>query len=281
MSTAVIATSVRAPFWPLFAAPFVAVAYYIALKLAFEISIGPVVANLNGTEFKFDDLSSMDWGTHWIYRLLSEILSTGLSVLVASGIARGRERMGAIISGITIAIYFLYRVGTSLYVIIDNNLQEYEFSEPWYQYAIEGIMVLMSPLIGVLAANPAREINKQEPRGFGGINRGHFLWLWLASYCYAVGLITPIARIYTAAVKGEISLIFSVLLNGIPAGSLLIPGYVGLALLSGQLGTALNSAARNLLGIVVIVVGFAISVLIQMGLGALIAAIRSALQSVS
>ena len=64
---------------------------------------------------------------------------------------------------------------------------DYVMREPWYQYVIDGLLVIGCPLIGFYAAEAAREINDSQPAGFAGINRLHFLWLWLAAYLYALG----------------------------------------------------------------------------------------------
>ena len=62
---------------------------------------------------------------------------------------------------------------------------------------------------------------------------------------------------------GLITTVVDVIINGIPAAALLIPGYFVIALLSGHRGTALHPIARNLLGVVVLVVGIVIGAAVQ------------------
>jgi hypothetical protein len=117
----------------------------------------------------------------------------------------------------------------------------------------------------------AKEINLKEPIGFAGINRLHFLWLFFAIHWYAAGLIAPVYAIWTRLQGASIiHLLLTLIADGIPATALLVPGFYGYALLSGHRANNLNPAARNLLGIIVIAIGFLLGIAIQLGWAALL-----------
>ena len=92
----------------------------------------------------------------------------------------------------------------------------------------------------------------------------HFLWLWIAAYYYALGMITPVGRIYAVSDAGFIAIIITLLINGIPAVALAIPGYYGLAFLAAYHGESMHPAGRNMVGMLVLVSGFALGVAIQL-----------------
>jgi hypothetical protein len=153
-----------------------------------------------------------------------------------------------------------------LYAWIYMDPEDYSAPEPWYQYAIEGLMVFVPPIVGSYVAEAAEDIHRQVPAGFGGVARGHFIWLWLPAFWYALGLITPMARIYTLGPDaGAIATFLVLLVNGIPAAAVAIPGYFGLALLAGHLGTPMHTGLRNLCGTVALIIGFAVGLTVQFG----------------
>jgi hypothetical protein len=136
-------------------------------------------------------------------------------------------------------------------------------SEPWYQYVIDGLMIVVAPFVGVFVVEAAREQNRQEPRGFAGINRFHLLWLWIAAFWYGLGLITPVSRLYGMSEHNIFAMVITLLINLIPAAAVAIPGYYGLALLAGRYGDSMHPAGRNLVGVLVLVFGFAVGGVIQ------------------
>jgi hypothetical protein len=281
--------SSRSPIWPVLIAPLVAIAYYAALKSAFSISIVSALGE-DATADVVEDTGA--WGSHWIYRLAAEILSVGLGTFVAAGLARGRERAAAIIGALTIAlgfvlfwsVFLIFRDGyTSLISLnLDNYTPDAAFArliftivmtltvglinlrpeaEPWYQHAIAGLIVIAAPVIATYVSEIAKQLNVRHPIGFVGINRLHLIWLWFAAFCYALGLIDPVSRLLTRP-RGAFDLLTGIL-TGIPTTAipvilLLVPGYYGLALLSGHKGSNLHWATRNLLGVIVLVAGFLI-----------------------
>jgi hypothetical protein len=94
----------RVPIWPVLIAPLVAVGYYVALKSAFSISIVSALGE-NATVDIVENIGI--WGSHWLYRLVAEILSVGFGTFIAAGLARGRERAAATIGSFTIALGFI------------------------------------------------------------------------------------------------------------------------------------------------------------------------------
>jgi hypothetical protein len=264
----------RAPIWPVLIAPLVAGVYYIVVKVAFGLSI---VSALGATDIDLSDsTASPIWASHWFYRLVAEVFSVAVGTFIAAGLARGRERAAAVTGGLTISLGFLtfwigflifgrlYDLGWSI-----PDPRDYLLPEPWYQHAIDGLMIISSPIVGMYVSKLARKINVQQPVGFAGINRLHFLWLWIGAFCYALGLIEPVSHLLTRP-RGGVDLLTGILTglaaNAIPVIALLIPGFYGLALLSGHKGSNLHLVTRNLLGVIVLVVGFLIVAAIQYGL---------------
>jgi len=137
--------------------------------------------------------------------------------------------------------------------------------EPWYQNAIDVLTLLAAPFVGLFTAETAEELHRDTPRGVGGINRLHFVWLWLILYFYALGLIAPVARIYGMDDPNYINMIVSLIINGIPAAALAIPAYYGMAFLAGYHGDTMHPAGRNMVGVLVLVFGFLIGAAIQLG----------------
>ena|ERR1700732_3358739 len=180
--------------WPLFLAPFVAVLYYLALRNAFAVSISRVV--FDASDVNFFDAASPTWGTHWIYRIVAEAASLAFGTFVAGGIAQRRESLGAIIGALGISILYFARIAGVLYVRRFAKWEGYEAIEPWYQYVIDGAIIFSAPFVGVAMSAPAAELNGPNPVGFGGINRLHFLWLWLAAGMYATGIISPLLNLW-------------------------------------------------------------------------------------
>lgn len=124
-------------------------------------------------------------------------------------------------------------------------------------------MVVAAPLIAVSVVDAARDLNRQEPYGFAGINRFHLLWLWIAAFWYGLGLITPVSQIYGMSNPSIFAMVITLLINFIPAAAIAIPGYYGLAFLAGHHGDGMHPAGRNLVGVLVLIFGFAVGGVIQ------------------
>lgn len=258
--TAPAAKSVRrTPIWPVLIAPLVALLYYAVLKVPFAQSITAALGSSITVDVSPGDLTKAQWGFHWLYRIFAETCSIGLATFVAAGLARGRERAAGITGGITISLLLISTVAAALGLFgSPGDL----VPEPWYQHVITAFVVLAAPIMGVIASEQSRILNVQNPVGFGGINHFHFLWLWVALYCYSSDLVGPIVKILTRPDSIVASLVIFVV-AGTFAGVLIIPGYYGLALLAGYKGNQLHPATRNFLGVSVIVLGFLIGDLIQ------------------
>jgi len=241
--------------WPLFAAPIAAIIFYGGLNGAFLNSLEYVVGQ--PAEIGEVILSRQDrkWGTHWVYRVIAEGASLAYGTFIAAGIARERARAGGIIGGLAISAVYAIMFGLMWYYDVTTG-------EPWYQDVLSILLVLSAPLIGFLVSETAEEISTSAPAGFAGIPRAHFLWLWIISYLYALGLIAPIAHIMTTA--GEVGFVY--LLQAIPVLVLAVPLYYGLQLLAGTLAINWHVAIRQLVGSIVLVGGLAIGMAIQVGL---------------
>jgi hypothetical protein len=259
------AVSHRAPIWPVIIAPLVTGVYYLAIKGAFAQEIVSVLGKTAASDIDLSGIAAPHWGSHWVYRGVAELISTGFATFVAAGLAHGRERAAAIAGGCIISLGFLARIAFLLYALKYMDPEEFTVPEPWYQYAIEGLMIFAPPIIGAYVAEAAQDIHRQQPLGFGGINRLHFLWLWFAAFPYARGLIAPVGRIYAVEPDSIFSTFIILLVGIIPAAAIAVPGYFGLAILSGHLASALHPAARNLLGVVVLVVGWTAGIVLQFG----------------
>lgn len=264
------------PIWPVFYAPLVVLFYYFAIKGAFSQSIVSVFGKGTAMEIDISDIAEMTWGSHWAYRSFAEIVATAFAAFVAAGLAHGREKLAAIVAGCTISLGFLIRIVAILYAWLFREPGSYNVDEPWYQYLIEAIMIFAAPVIATLVVGLVIDIRKAVRPGFGGVSRLHFLWLWIPTYWYALGLITPIAKIQEHS-AGILMYFIIGIVHFVPVLAIAVPGYFGLALLSGSTGTRLNRFVRGLAGFLVLIFGFVVGALIQVGWYKMFNALRSAI----
>jgi hypothetical protein len=247
--------------------------YYFVAKSAFQESIGAVFGETVQYQTNIIGVTTAVWGLHWIYRLVAETVSIAFATLITAGLARGRERTGAIVGGLAISlgyvvfwIVFGISLRFSVPVLLDTNPGDNLIAEPWYQHAIDGLLVVASPLIGVFLSDPAKQLNTQKHIGFFGISRFHLFWLFIPAYWYAASLIGPIAYIWTHIQPGSsIQFVILLLLTGVPISALIAPGFYGVALLAGYKGATFSPLVRNFLGVIVLVIGLLIGGVIQFG----------------
>jgi len=240
------------------AAPIVAGVYYLSIKAAFAQSIVSVLGR--GDLF---DVGTPRWGSHWIYRAAAEVFAKGFGTFVAAGLSLGRERVAAILGGSAVSLGFVAKLVVIFIVWKYANDETSVIWEPWYQYAIDVGMIVAAPVIGSFVAEAAEDMHRDAPSGFGGVNRLHLLWLWLAAYCYAIGLIGPMARLYVLHDVDVFSTFTALFVNAIPAVVMAIPGYYGIAFLAGHHGDTMHPAGRNFVGALVLIFGFFVGLLIQ------------------
>jgi hypothetical protein len=247
------------PLWPVLIAPAVAGIYYLSIKSPFAQSIVSVLGRTD-----FFDLTTPRWGSHWMYRAAAEVIAVGFGTFVAAGLARGRERTAAIVGGCTISLGFIVKLAITSLVWKYQDTDTLVVLDPWYQYAIDVAMIFAAPIIGSFVREAAEDMHRDTPGGFGGINRLHFFWLWLAAYLYANGLITPVARIMLRD-DNFVASVIALLINFIPAAAIAVPGYYGMTFLTGHHGGTMHPAGRNLVGVLVLIFGFVIGLVVQLG----------------
>jgi hypothetical protein len=258
-------TDKRAPIWPLVVAPFACLLYYILLRTAFIQSIEGTFGEARISEGVNDIISQPLWSTHWFYRGAAEYISITVAVFVAGGLARGRARAGAILGASAISIFYILSVGYLLYDWKYVDPDAWTLADPWYQYVINGILIFAAPAIAFSTAEYIEEAHRNEP-GLAGINRWHFLWLWIPTYFYAMGMIGPLTRFYEVQAGGSIlALAMVILVHAVPTLIVAVPLYYGLLILRGDHGSTMPSAARNFVGALVLIGGLVVGGAVQFG----------------
>jgi hypothetical protein len=239
--------------WLVLLAPVISGIYYFAVKLAFMESVVSVMGRTDLFEIPH-------WGSHWAFRIVAEAISVGFGTFIAAGIAHGREKIAAVVGGCAISLGFIVKLALAY-----SYSEAVAIPEPWYQYAIDILSIVFAPIMGAFVAESAADLHRSEPKGVGGINRLHFIWLWFVAYFYAAGLIAPVGRLYALGNAGIVTSAIALVINGIPAAALAIPGYYGLAFLAGHHGNTMHPAGRNMVGVLVLISGFLIGASIQSG----------------
>lgn len=255
--------------WPVIFAPLVALVYYLALKVAFIYSLNFAVGGA-GPETPIARFSDIRWGTHWIYHIVAEAVSIGVAVYVASGLARGRERVAGLTAAMAISLLLAAPIAWFFWLMMDAHslkFSQIEYREPLYQFAIEGAAIVGAPVWSRSISDIVRESNGGNRTGFDGINRLHFLWLWIPLLMYAMNIISPMTHYYTTLFQNGFGFrtIFAAWFVALPLACALIPMSTGLRLLSNRSSMKLPPVIRNLLGFVVIVGGVAVGTAILYG----------------
>jgi hypothetical protein len=73
------------------------------------------------------------------------------------------------------------------------------------------------------------------------------------------------ARIYALQNENIVAIAIALLINGIPAAAIAVPGYYGVTFLAGHHGDTMHPAGRNLVGVIVLIFGFLVGGAIQYG----------------
>lgn len=257
MDTADATSGKTGTIWPLIFAPFVGVIYYLTFQSAFLQSMDYVKTTQDQVQLIFRDFwiptAELIWGERWIYRLFAEGSSIALATFISGGIARERARTGAILGGIAVAL--LASVGAFAIFVLGGTVAAIE---PWYQNWITASLIVAAPFIGWIIGEYAREISTATEKGFVGVPRGHFVWLWIIFWFYALSLIAPIINLYLYYWDNPhgIGTVFGGILRGIPILAYGAPLYFGLLILSGERLANWNSAIRQICGVVTLVGGF-------------------------
>jgi hypothetical protein len=258
-----------APRWPLFIAPVVGLVYYLAVSNALLTAIRDVVFNASDLPL---DATKLRYGTHWIYRLFAETVSITFGTFVAGGMARERAAIAGLIGGCGISLWWAFWLAIIFYVdlYVDAESTSRLFGiEPWYQFAICAAVIVAAPITGFWMGRTSREISTTKPKGFAGIPRAHFLWLWFPAYWYAAALVGPLVKFYLNGLIEWTSPLLGCLLYLIPLGCFALPLFGGLTLLSDEIST-MRPAFRQALGALVLIVGWGVAAAIQYGIISLV-----------
>jgi hypothetical protein len=257
-----VAPAVSAPRWPLFIAPVVGLVYYLAVSNALLTAIRDVVFDASDLPL---NAGTLRYGTHWIYHLFAETVSITFGTFIAGGIARERAAIAGLIGGCGISLWWAFWLAIIFYVglYVDAEPTSRLFGiEPWYQFAICAAVIVAAPIAGFWIGQPSREISTIKTRGFAGIPRAHFLWLWFPAYWYAAGLVGPLVKFYLNGLIEWTSPLLGCLLYLIPLVCFALPLFGGLTLLSDEIST-MRPAFRQALGAFVLIVGWGVAAAIQ------------------
>jgi hypothetical protein len=200
-----------------------------------------------------------------------------LAAFVSGGVARGRAKAGAVVGSLAASLLFAGQFGVYLYNWKYLGADVPSLDEPWYQTAIDAVMIVAAPIIALFAAEHVEMVHRKE-LGLFGINRWHVLWLWLITYLYGLTMITPIARFYNVQMAGNtVAIVLVFIVNFVPAAILAFPLYYGLAILRAEHGETMPPAARNFVGALVLIGGLVVGMVIQFGWYWLFAKLRDAI----
>jgi hypothetical protein len=142
-------TSMAAFLRLLILSPIAAAAYYLALKFAFVFSLADAVKDASDVFPPFS--LGPTWGSHWLYRLFAEVASVAFGTFVAGGLARKNGRLAGLIGGLSISFFYLLRNSYILFTLFYIRSETTTITEPWFQHAIEWLIVVTAPLIGIMS----------------------------------------------------------------------------------------------------------------------------------
>lgn len=244
------------PRWPWLAAPAVAILYYWAVHSALWGAMPVVVGNQPDI---YSPSNLPQWGNHWLYRIFAEVVAVSVAVITAGGLAREHSRIPAIVAGLTISVLYLGLLGYASSLVFQFGFEWVltAGNVPWYQFFIDLFVVIMAPFLAIFFAPVAAKISTNRPKGFSGIPRIHFLWIWIALYLYLRVISGPLINVYIAT-WGEqgIALIFTAITIGWPAILFGVPLCFGFLLISGRLGHNLSPILQQISGLSVLVLGY-------------------------
>ncbi len=252
--------------WPLVLAPLVTGVYYWALRRGFSLSLPSVVSD--ASDVNPSVLGAPTWGTHWLYRAFAEAVSVPFGIFIAAGIAREKAKIAGIIGGLSISLFYLLRNLFVLYAAfyLQPYLQSknFQLTEPWYQHVIEGFIIIGAALLGFTIGEAMKETASKNPQGFIGINRLHFLWLWLAVVFYSWGIIAPLLNAWIGMnVSGSLGflpfgtmldIVLPVIVYGLPVGAYIFPLSWGMKVLAHE--SSWSPRMDNIIGPVILIVGW-------------------------
>jgi hypothetical protein len=233
-------------------APLVAGFYYLALRGAFAFSLTSVVSDTS--DLAAQDWGAPQWGNHWFYRAFAEIVSIPFGIFVAAGIARKRAKLAGLVGGGVISTVYLLRNLGLLYQRYRWPGQ-YELIEPWSQHIVDVLAIIGAPYCGYFVGEAAAQQFDENSVGFSGINRLHFLWLWIPVAAYAGGIISPLIHLWVDGLSSGVdgNLIRDIVLV-VPVLAYAVPASMGLSVLAGHV--LHRRVICNLVGPPILIVGW-------------------------
>jgi hypothetical protein len=214
------------------------------------------------------------WGSHWVYHAFAEAVSIGFGTFVAAGLARERAQVAGLIGGFAISLWWTVPLVILMLPLGYSSSNLVSISRP--EWVIAAITVIAAPIVGYNLGQVTQEISTEQPTGFAGIPRAHFLWLWVPVHFYAVAIIGPTMTYFGSQLVGadDNALTGSLYVARyvVPVIAFAVPLFIGFGLMSGQIGnsgygsTPMRPVLRQSLGSIVVIVGWWIAAGIHYGL---------------
>ncbi len=246
----------KSALWPLIFSPFVGILYYLSFESAFLNSIDFVIRGPEELKLVYRSWSpGLTWGSHWFYRLFAEGVSIVGATYIAAGLAGQRAKMGGLLGGLGIA--GVAAMATFAIFVLGG---ETATIEPWYQNVITALIVVSAPVIGWVFGEVALEQGVGTEKGFAGIPRGHFAWLWVIFWFYGLAFVAPVLNLWQYLQEDPMSIFTAIggIVRMIPIVIYAAPLVIGLGLLAGMYLRSWPSALRQVVGVITLVGGFAL-----------------------
>jgi hypothetical protein len=164
--------------------------------MAFRTAIGDVIADTSDLA----DPEATTWGSHWFYHAFAEAFSITFGTFVSGGLARERAHVAVSLAGW--ASPFWWTACLALLAFLANYSPSDLVSSLSYQSLVVVIAAIAAPIVGYNIGPVTREISTEQPTGFAGIPRAHFLWLWVPVHFYAVAIIGPTMTYFGSQLMG-------------------------------------------------------------------------------
>lgn len=213
-----------------------------------------------GLEFRFEDWR---WDDHYIWRLVSAIVTTGFVGFLTGAIAGSRGAKTALIANIPSVLIW---IGTFYFVALSG----YEIEGKTGFSVISILAIPMTSWIAYIFGGLGEEYQTEEYSDETVLGIGPFHWAWaiLPLYVYSIGVIFVAA--YAAGIQfsifSDISFVATVisLIALIPILAWLSPLYASHQILSGETMSANSPATRGLTVAAILAGGILVALLVQL-----------------